>query len=189
MKPVVIITRRHLTLSGTRLVTPLLAAALLGGCSMAGLPAFKPASPAVASLAPTPATRSEPAQVEVMAYAAAPRASEVDRLIGKYADIYAVPENLVRRVVHRESRFNPAARNGAYYGLMQISYATARTMGYSGPPAGLLDAETNLKYAVKYLRGAYIVAGYDADGAVRNYSQGYYYDAKRQGLLKEVGLR
>jgi soluble lytic murein transglycosylase-like protein len=53
----------------------------------------------------------------------------------------------------------------------------------------LLDAETNLKYAVKYLRGAYIVAGYNSDGAVRNYSRGYYYDAKRAGLLKEVGLR
>ena len=39
---------------------------------------------------------------------------------------------------------------------MQISHATARSMGYSGSPAGLLDADTNLKYAVKYLRGAYL---------------------------------
>ncbi len=189
MKPVATIPKHAVTTSGMRLVAPLLAAAVLSGCSMSGLPGLKPASPTVAALAPTPATRAAPMDVEVMAYAAAPRSSQVDHLIGKYAQIYAVPESLVRRVVHRESRFNPAARNGAYYGLMQISYATARTMGYSGTPTGLLDAETNLKYAVKYLRGAYIVAGYDADGAVRNYSRGYYYDAKAKGLLEEVGLR
>lgn len=40
-------------------------------------------------------------------------------------------------------------------------------MGYGGNAAGLLDAETNLKYAVKYLRGAYVTAGYNSDGAVR----------------------
>ena len=33
--------------------------------------------------------------------------------------------------------------------MMQISYPTARSMGYKGEPEGLLDAETNLKYAVK----------------------------------------
>jgi soluble lytic murein transglycosylase-like protein len=52
-----------------------------------------------------------------------------------------------------------------------------------------LDADTNLKYAVKYLSGAYVVGGGNADQAVRNYSRGYYYDAKRKGLLEEVGLR
>ena len=125
-----------------------------------------------------------------LAFAEAPRsAGHVDGLITKYAMIYDVPESLIRRVVQRESGFNPAARNGPYYGLMQIRHDTARSMGYSGSAAGLLDAETNLKYAVKYLRGAYIVAGYNSDGAVRNYARGYYYDAKKQGLLKEVGLR
>jgi len=92
-------------------------------------------------------------------------------------------------VVRRESTYNPRARNGPYYGLMQISYATAKTMGYRGEPAGLLDAETNLKYAVKYLRGAYMVGQNSHDQAVRFYSRGYYYDAKRMGLLEETGLR
>jgi soluble lytic murein transglycosylase-like protein len=100
-----------------------------------------------------------------------------------------VPESLVRRVVPRESGFNPAARNGPYLGLMQIRHDTAKSMGYRGEATGLLDAETNLKYAVKYLRGAYMVGGYNADAAVRFYSRGYYYDAKRLGLLEETGLR
>jgi soluble lytic murein transglycosylase-like protein len=113
----------------------------------------------------------------------------VDGLIAKYAMVYDVPESLVRRVVQRESGFNPGARNGPYYGLMQIRHDTAKTMGYRGSASGLLDAETNLKYAVKYLRGAYITAGYNSDGAVRFYARGYYYDAKRLGLLDATGLR
>jgi len=115
--------------------------------------------------------------------------SGVDGLISKYAATYKVPEALVRRVVARESRFNPSARNGAHWGLMQIRHDTARAMGYSGPARGLLDAETNLRYGVRYLAGAYLVAGGNEAQAVRLYSRGYYYDAKRKGLLEETGLK
>ncbi|MBP7241873.1 lytic transglycosylase domain-containing protein [Amaricoccus sp.] len=114
---------------------------------------------------------------------------ELRALIDEYADAYDVPPDLVQRVVIRESRHNPAARNGPYYGLMQILPATARGMGYDGSPAGLLDAETNLKYAVKYLRGAWLVSDGDMDEAVQWYARGYYYEAKRKGLLEETGLR
>ena len=114
---------------------------------------------------------------------------EVRRLINKYAGIYEVPRGLVHRVVQRESGYNPAARNGPYYGLMQIHPQTAATMGHRGKAKSLLDAETNLKYAVKYLRGAYIVADGDQDAAVGWYARGYYYEAKRLGLLEETGLR
>ncbi len=62
-------------------------------------------------------------------------------------------------------------------------------MGYTGPADGLFDAETNLKYGVKYLRGAWIVADRDQAGALKWYARGYYYEAKRKGLLEEVGLR
>ncbi|WP_367718475.1 lytic transglycosylase domain-containing protein [Nitratireductor sp. GISD-1A_MAKvit] len=117
----------------------------------------------------------------------APRSAELDALISQYARFYDVPVQLVRRVVKRESNFNPAARNRIYWGLMQIRHDTAQTMGYRGPASGLLDAETNLKYAVKYLRGAYITAEGNEDRAVRLYARGYYYDAKRKGLLKQTG--
>jgi soluble lytic murein transglycosylase-like protein len=114
--------------------------------------------------------------------------SDLDALIQKYAAVYEVPVDLVRRVVQRESKFNPAAYHKGYWGLMQIRHATARGMGYQGPAKGLLDAETNLKYAVKYLRGAWICAGGNHDLAVRFYARGYYYDAKRKGLLDETGM-
>lgn len=118
----------------------------------------------------------------------AARSPELDALIARYAAYHDIPEELLRRVVKRESTFNPAARNGPYWGLMQILPATARQMGYQGAPSGLLDAETNLKYAGRYLRGAYLVADGNHDLAVRFYSRGYYYDAKRRGLLSETGL-
>ena len=66
---------------------------------------------------------------------------------------------------------------------MQIRYATARGMGYRGAVSGLLDANTNLTYAVPYLANAYRVAGGNPDRAVALYAGGYYYEAKRKGLL------
>jgi len=162
-------------------------------------------NPVLPSVVPIPGVRgqSEPMLAFAGAQAAASPASlatnmafetpdhapeGLDDLIAKYSVAYDVPERLVRRVVHRESRFNPGARNGPYWGLMQISHPTARGMGYKGNPKGLLDAETNLKYAVRYLSGAYKVAGGDESQAVRYYARGYYYDAKRKGLLQETGL-
>lgn len=112
----------------------------------------------------------------------------LDGLISRYSELYEVPEVLVRHVIKRESNYRPQAYHKGNWGLMQIRHATARGMGYDGPAQGLLDAETNLKYAVKYLRGAYIVAGRDHKRADWLYRTGYYYDAKRAGLLEELGM-
>lgn len=113
---------------------------------------------------------------------------DVDRLIVKYAAFYQVPVDLVRHVVNRESTYNPKAYNNGHWGLMQIKHATARGMGYDGPAKGLFDAETNLKYAVKYLRGAWLVSNGNAKKADWLYQTGYYFDAKRKGLLEATGL-
>ena len=115
--------------------------------------------------------------------------AEIEVLAQFYAQYYDVPLELVRRVINRESTFNPSARNGPYYGLMQIHPSTARTMGFRGQPADLLNAETNLIYAVKYLRGAWLLANGSHDRAVQLYAKGYYYEARAAGLLEETGLR
>ncbi|ESW61692.1 MAG: lytic transglycosylase [Rhodobacter sp. CACIA14H1] len=115
--------------------------------------------------------------------------AEINRLITKYARIYDIPESLIHETVQRESGYNPAARNGPYYGLMQIHPQTARTMGFRGDPSELLDAETNLVYAGKYLRGAWLVSRGSHRRAHDWYRRGYYYEAKRMGLLEETGLR
>ncbi len=113
---------------------------------------------------------------------------ELRVLINQYADFYEVPRLLVHKVVQRESDYRPKARNGPYYGMMQILPATARGMGFRGQNEELLDAETNLTWAVKYLRGAWLVSDGDMDRAVMWYARGYYYEARDRCLLVETGL-
>lgn len=110
----------------------------------------------------------------------------VDALVAQHAKAHGVPEALVHRVIRRESGYNPRAKSRFYWGLMQIHYNTARGMGYTGPASGLLDANTNLTYAVPYLANAYRVAGGNHDRAVALYAGGYYYEAKRKGLLGQL---
>ena len=109
-------------------------------------------------------------------------AQQFDDLISKHALVYGLPHELVHRVIKRESRYNPLAVNNGNYGIMQIRLGTARAMGYSGDAEGLLDPDTNMTYAVKYLAGAYRAAGCDPDRAMRLYSTGYYAEAKRLGF-------
>jgi soluble lytic murein transglycosylase-like protein len=113
---------------------------------------------------------------------------ELRRMIIEAAKENNVPVELVQRQIIRESTHRPGARNGPYYGLMQILPATARSMGFRGKPKDLLDAETNLKYSVRYLRGAWLVSGGDIDASVMWYARGYYYEAKRLDLIAETGV-
>jgi soluble lytic murein transglycosylase-like protein len=108
-------------------------------------------------------------------------------LIAQHARANGVPEDLVHRVIKRESRYNPrAVGRGGTMGLMQIKHGTARALGYAGTPAGLLSPDTNLTYGVKYLAGAYKVASGDHNRAVAFFARGYYYDAKRKGMLASL---
>lgn len=109
-------------------------------------------------------------------------------LINQYADLYDVPRPLVHKVIQRESDYRPRARNGPYYGMMQILPETAGIMGFRGQPNDLLDAETNLTWAVKYLRGAWLVSDGNMDRAVMWYARGYYYEARNRCMLVETGL-
>jgi len=122
---------------------------------------------------------------EVQAPAATAQ-SPLDARIAHYAALYNVPEALVRRSIRRESGYNPKARAGPYWGLMQIRLDTARGMGYRGAGRGLLDPDTNLKYAVAYLANAYEVAGRDENRALALYAAGYYYEARRKHMLDRL---
>ena len=107
-------------------------------------------------------------------------------LISRHAKAFGIPETLLHRVIRAESNYTPDASYGGNYGLMQIRHATARGMGYSGASIGLLDADTNLTYGVPYLANAYHIAGGDHDRAIALYKTGYYYEAKRKGLLDKL---
>jgi soluble lytic murein transglycosylase-like protein len=108
--------------------------------------------------------------------------SETDGMAAQQASAAGVPVSLVERVIKRESGGNPRAVSRGNYGLMQIRLGTARAMGYDGSAAGLLDAQTNMTYAVRYLAGAYRAAGGNESRAVALYARGYYNVAKAQGF-------
>jgi soluble lytic murein transglycosylase-like protein len=107
-----------------------------------------------------------------------------DALIAKHAAAHGVPESLVRRVIRIESRGNSQIVSKGNYGLMQIRLGTARLMGYSGTAEGLLDPDTNMTYAVKYLAGAYRAAGGDHDRAIANYQRGYRLETAKAGISR-----
>ena len=113
----------------------------------------------------------------------------VRSMVNKWADFYDIPRSLVHRVIQRESDYRAGARNGPYWGMMQILPATARGVNFQRRNSDLLDAETHLKYATRYLRGAWMLSNGDEYDAMMWYAKGYYYEAKRQGLLYETGLR
>jgi hypothetical protein len=107
-------------------------------------------------------------------------------MVAEHAREHGLPETLVHRVIMRESRYNASVVHRAYWGLMQITYATARSMGYKGKPSGLLDPDVNLTYAVPYLANAYMIADGDENRAVRLYASGYYASAKKARLLSKL---
>lgn len=112
-----------------------------------------------------------------------PHSAALDAAIAAAAKRHGVPERLVRRIIMRESKYNPRAHNRAFWGLMQISYPTARSMGFRGSREELLNPFVNLRYAVPYLANAFRIAERREDMAVRLYAAGYYFTARSKGLL------
>lgn len=135
-------------------------------------------SPAFAQPMPLEATAAIAAPVETTTITPAARpfaaARPYDSLIASHAAANGIPVELVHRVVVRESRYRAGARGrGGATGLMQIKLATARSMGYSGTAAGLLDPATNLTYGVRYLAGAYRAAKGHHGRAIGYYASGF----------------
>ena len=105
---------------------------------------------------------------------AAPAGSDgLKALVARHAAANGVPFSLADAIVRVESRYNPRAAHAGNYGLMQIRHQTARGMGYSGGAGGLLDADTNARYAMKYLAMAYRAAGGDTCRTIMKYQSGH----------------
>ena len=100
------------------------------------------------------------------------RAAAVRPLILRYSSENGLPYELADAVVRSESRYDAGARSGPHMGLTQINVRTAASLGYDGPSSGLLDAETNLRYGLKYLGQAYKLAGGDTCGTILRYQAG-----------------
>ena len=99
--------------------------------------------------------------------------ADIRASVDRHAKANGVPPELAHAVITVESRYNPKARGGSANGPMQIKHQTARGVGYNGSAAGLHDPETNLAYGMKYLAGAYKLAGGDTCGTIMRYSGGW----------------
>jgi soluble lytic murein transglycosylase-like protein len=97
----------------------------------------------------------------------------VRALIAMHAKEQGVPVALADAVVRVESTYNPRATNGYNLGLTQISLPTARSMGYSGTASGLFDADTNLRYGIKYLAHAYRLSKGNTCQTILKYQAGH----------------
>ena len=132
----------------------------------------KPASPEPAA-APNAAIGT---RARVPRPAAKPNApggpSAFSALIAHHASDNGVPVALGDAVVQIESRYNAHIVHAGNFGLMQIRAQTARGVGFSGAPSGLLDPETNLRYGMKYLALAWHKAGGDTCRALMLYQSG-----------------
>ncbi|MEN3793614.1 lytic transglycosylase domain-containing protein [Fulvimarina sp. MAC3] len=97
----------------------------------------------------------------------------IDALIEKHAEENGLPVEMAYGFVRVESRYNPKAKGAGVYGLSQIKPATARAMGFSGSAGDLFDADTNLRYGMKYLKGAWDKAGHDVCRTAMKYKGGH----------------
>jgi soluble lytic murein transglycosylase-like protein len=103
----------------------------------------------------------------------APIAGDLSALIEAKAKTHGVPLALAHAVVHVESQYNPKVTGrGGTHGLMQIKYATAKSMGYDGTIKELYDPETNLEWGMRYLGSAHRLAKGDVCGTVKRYQGG-----------------
>lgn len=92
--------------------------------------------------------------------------------VERHASSQGVPGKVAHAVVTIESRYNPGVAHRGNYGLMQIRYGTAKAMGYKGAPSGLLNADTNLTYGMKYLARAWKQSNGDLCRAIAQYQTG-----------------
>ncbi|MFZ2102873.1 MAG: transglycosylase SLT domain-containing protein [Oricola sp.] len=108
-----------------------------------------------------------------------------DNIVSKYAGEYGVPVELAHAVIFTESRYRADARGSAgEIGLMQLKLATARGVGYRGSAKGLYDPATNIEYGMKYLGGAYKLAGGTTCGTILRYNAGH--GAKRMNPVSQA---
>jgi soluble lytic murein transglycosylase-like protein len=101
------------------------------------------------------------------------RARQLRPMIEEHARENAIPVGLANAVIRIESNYNAKIVHAGNYGLTQIKLATARSLGFSGSAASLLDPDTNLRFGLKYLGGAYQQADGDLCRTIMKYQSGH----------------
>jgi soluble lytic murein transglycosylase-like protein len=143
-------------------------ATLLGGC-------VESSSPEVTASAVTAGDETAESPNKEMAEGgdAKARARQLRPVIERHAKENAIPVGLANAVIRIESNYNAKIVHAGNYGLMQIKLATARSLGFAGSAAALLDPDTNLRFGLRYLAGAYQQAEGDVCRTVMKYQSGH----------------
>ena len=131
-------------------------------------------SPAQGVNQPQDLTDAEPESAyKEMAEGAKARAHTLRPVIERHAQENNIPVGLANAVIRIESNYNARIVHAGNYGLMQIKLATARSLGFAGSATALLDPDTNLRFGLKYLAGAYHAADGDVCRTVMKYQSGH----------------
>lgn len=110
-----------------------------------------------------------------------------DALIQASAASFSIDPGLLKAHVNRESLFDPNAYRAepsvgdASYGLAQVRYKIAKSLGYPGTPDGLYEPGTNLYLAAKLIRQNLDYCGGDLATAVSAYNAGFGNPPSRTG--------
>lgn len=107
--------------------------------------------------------------------------ASLQSVIQKHASAEGVPLPLAYAIVRSESGFNPNVTNAGALGLMQIKLQAAQAVGYQGNADGLLDADTNLRFGMRFLGRVYQMAKGDACRTIAIYRSGNPASAGDQG--------
>lgn len=111
---------------------------------------------------------------EPVAAAPEPKRASHIAVVRRAAEARGLPPEIAEAVAFVESGFNPNAVGGVgEIGLMQIRPATAEMLGHDGGALALFDPETNARYAVRYLAGAWKLANGDLCRALMKYRAGH----------------
>jgi soluble lytic murein transglycosylase-like protein len=122
------------------------------------------------------------------------RQDAYDAQIAAASAAHRVPVPVIKAIIAHESRFDERAyndeggRRGGSRGLMQMSDATARLLGYTGAPDGVYDVPTNLELGARYIADNISYAasnGYGLDSALSMYNGGP--STERPGDGKRTG--
>jgi hypothetical protein len=162
-----------LTRSSRHLAHAVCAAAILMSLGLAAAPAQEAASLPVADFPVLPLPPAVEGLVAFPQPYAKGRAAHL-ALITREAEQQGLPAAVADAVAHVESAYNPNAVGGVgEVGLMQIRPTTAAMLGYRGATSGLFEPETNVRYSVAYLAGAWRLANGDLCRTLMKYRAGH----------------
>lgn len=76
--------------------------------------------------------------------------SSKDLIVSRAAH-YGIPAAVINHVARKESTFRCSPGNPRYHGPLQVSYQSAKALGYTGGAGGLNNCGAGLEYGLRHL--------------------------------------